>query len=192
MTISMASWEVGTVTSIDKNCATHKTKIGQWIICVAADSTLNVGDDDLGTFLIFDEEDDARTLASSLQSGAMPAVVRPYVFPAALGHAESIELASRSAMQNVTSTWRELTRRARPAGVPAIIGKHVRLPLEIKDPAGNLVFSIVEAEVCASSVSENVQLKGSAVFQSGSSSFDVTKPLKEMEELIKRVPSIVQ
>ena len=110
MTLSMVSWEVGTVTTIDKNCATHKTKVGQWIVCVAADSTLNAGDDDLGTFLIFDVEDDARTLASSIQSGALPAAARPYSFPAALGHSESIELASRSAMQNVTSNWRELTR----------------------------------------------------------------------------------
>ena len=80
MTVSTASWEVGTVTSIDKNCATHKTKTGQWIICVAVDSTLNVGDDDLGTFLFFDEEDDARTMASSLQSGAMPAAAKGHMF----------------------------------------------------------------------------------------------------------------
>ena len=65
------------------------------------------------------------------------------------------------------------------------------MPLEIKDSAGNLVFSIVEAEICSSSVPENIQLKGSAALSSGSSSFDVTKPLKEMEDMVRRMPSII-
>ena len=54
MSASSVSWEVASVTAIDKACATHKTTPGQWIVCVAAEASSSAGEKDLGTFLVFE------------------------------------------------------------------------------------------------------------------------------------------